>query len=117
MRPLGSDTFVIQRAALIVDPVDGSEYRDWNNPTLITVINSNVQPFKMAEKLNIEDNRDREFSQTAVRVYAPASTRFEPTDRLLFDGDTYEILAHDGPWRRFDGSENHVQVIARLRTG
>jgi len=117
MRPLGSDTFTIVRAPLVTDPVDGSQYRDWDHPTQTVVTQANIQPFPMAEKLNFEDNRDREYSRTAVRVYAPPGTRVEPTDRILFDGKTYDIFGQDGPWRRFSGQERVVQFIARIREG
>lgn len=45
MRDLGSDSFTIIRAPLLVDPVDGSEYRDWNSATEVVVAAANVQPF------------------------------------------------------------------------
>lgn len=117
MRPLGADTITIVRAPLLTDPQDGSEYRDWLNPVSITVTQCNVQPFPMAEKLNFEFNLDREFTRTAIRVFAPPGTRFEPQDRIEFDGETYEVFGHDGPWRRLNGLERYVQVIARVKEG
>jgi len=117
VRPLGADTFTIQRAPLVVDPRDGSKYRDWNNPTEISVRDANVQPFPMAEKLNYEENKDREFSRTAIRIWAPSGTRFEPEDRIVYLGETYEVFGHQGTWHRFSGLEHHVQVIARIREG
>lgn len=117
MRPLGSDTFTILRAPLVTDPRDGSLYRDWDNPTETVVTDSNVQPFPLAEKLNFEDNRDREFARTAVRIFAPPGTDVEPTDRILFNGLTYDVFGHAGPWRRFSGQERYVQIILRVREG
>lgn len=117
MRPLGSDTFTIVRAPLLTDPIDDSEYRDWNNATRTVVNDASVQPFPMAEKLNFEDNRDREFSRTAVRFFAPPGTRVESTDRIEFDGDTYDVFGQGGPWRRFGGQERYVQFIGRMREG
>jgi hypothetical protein len=117
MRPLGSDTFTIVRAALVTDSRDNSEYRDWDNATRTDIPDSNIQPFPMAEKLNFEDNRDREYSRTAIRVYAPPGTVVEPTDRIEFDGGTYDVFGAAGPWRRFSGQERYVQFIARIREG
>ncbi len=117
MRPLGSDTFVIISAPLVVDPRDGSQYRDWDNASRTTVTQASVQPFPMAEKLNFEDNRDREFSRTAVRIFAPPGTRVEPTDRIEFDGGVYDVFGQAGPWRRFSGAERYVQLIGRIREG
>lgn len=117
MKPLGSDTFTIIRAPLIIDPRDGAEYRDWDNATQTVVTEANVQPFPMAEKLNFEDNRDREYSRTALRFYAPPGTRVESTDRILFDGKTYDVFGHQGIWHRFNGQERFVQFIGRVREG
>ncbi len=117
MRDLGNQTITIVRAPLTVDPRDGSSYRNWPAATNITVAKCMVQPFPMAEKLNFEFNLDREFSRTAIRIFAPAGTRFESTDRVVVDNTTYEIFGHDGPWRRFSGEERYVQVIARVLEG
>ncbi len=117
MRPLGSDTFTIIRAPLIQDPREGALYRDWDNAEETEVSEANVQPFMMAEKLNFEENRDREYARTSVRVYAPPGTLVEPTDRIRFDGDEYDVFGHAGPWRRFSGQERYVQFIARRREG
>lgn len=116
MRPLGSETFTILRAPLLTD-FDGSQYRDWTNPVEIVVNEAMVEPFPMAEKLNFEDNREREYARTAIRIFAPPGTRFESTDHILYDGDTYDVFGHQGVWRRFNGEERYVQVIARIREG
>ena len=113
----GSESFTILRAPLIVDPRDGSMYRDWDNAIPIIINNSSIQPFPMAEKLNFEENRDREYSRTAIRIYSPAGTRFEPTDRISYLGQTYDVFGHQGVWHRHSGVEHHVQIIARLREG
>lgn len=117
MPRLGSDSFVIQRAPLLIDPRDGSSYRDWNNPVQTTVRDANVQPFMMAEKLNFEENRDREFSRTAIRVYAPPGTDVESTDRIVYNSRTYDVFGTPGDWHRFSGLKNHVAFIARIREG
>lgn len=117
MSRLGSDTFTILRAPLLTDPRDGSQYRDWDNPLEINVYEANVQPFPIAEKLNFEFNLDREFARTAVRIYAPPGTRVEPTDKILYNGVTYEVFGHNGVWHRFSGLEHHVQIIARVKEG
>lgn len=114
----GRQTITILRADLIVDPVDQSEYRDWPNATEIEIEGCSVQPFPMAEKLNFEENRDREYSQTAVRVYAPAGTRVEPTDRALYLGEEYQVFGHEGQWYQLtSGAEHHVQFILRKMEG
>jgi hypothetical protein len=76
-----------------------------------------VEPFPLAEKLNHEENRDREFSRTAFRVYMPADTDVLRTDRLVIDGLECDVFGHPGPWFDFKGIKNHVAVIARIREG
>jgi hypothetical protein len=117
MRPLGNDTVTILRAPLVSVPRDGSLVRDWDNATTTSVTKCNVQPFPMAEKLVIEENRDREYVRSAYRVHAPAGTRVEHTDRVIYNGDTYDVFGHMGEWHRFSGKENHVTFIIRLREG
>lgn len=117
MRDLGSDSFTIIRAPLLVDPTDYSEYRDWNNPTRIVITKANIQPFPLAEKLNFEDNRDREYSRTAIRIFAPPGTDVLYTDRILFEGNEYDVFGHPGTWRRFNGQQRYIQFIARIREG
>lgn len=117
MTRLGSETITILTGPLVTDPVDESVYRDWDNPTEVVVYDVNVQPFMMAEKLNYEFERDREYAQTALRFYCPAGTRFESTDRIRYNGIIYEVFGHQGVWHRFSGAEHHVQVIGRRREG
>lgn len=117
MPRLGSETITILRAPLVTDPVDFSEYRDWDNPTETTVNDVTAEPFLMAEKLNFEYERNREYAQTALRFYCPAGTRFESTDRIRYDGLIYEVFGHGGVWHRLNGEEHHVQVIGRRRQG
>lgn len=117
MAILGKDTVVVQRATLVTDPQDQSQYRDWSTTTEIVIKNCNVQPFPPAEKLNFEESRNREFARTAIRIYAPAGSRFLSTDRILYDGIVYEVFGHQGIWREFNGREKYVQVIARRMEG
>lgn len=76
-----------------------------------------VEPFPLAEKLNFEDHRNREFARTARRFYMPFGTDVEYTDRLIFDGKLYDVFGHPGQWFDFDGKENHVAVIGQIREG
>jgi hypothetical protein len=116
-RPLGNNTVTIVRAPLVADPRDTSLYRDWDNATSTEVANCMVEPFPLAEKLNHEENRDREFSRSAVRVYMPEDSDVLRTDRMVFDGDQYEIFGHPGRWFDPRGVRNHIAVIARIREG
>lgn len=76
-----------------------------------------AEPFPMAEKLNFEDNRGREYSRTAKRFYMPPLTDILYTDRILHDGETYEVFGHPGKWFDLEGNAEHIAVIGRIRSG
>lgn len=116
-RALGSETVIVKRAPLKTDSRDNSKWRDWANATQTTVKKCMIEPFPLAEKLNYEDNRDREFARSAVRIYMPPGTDVVSTDRLIWDGKEYQVLGHPGKWSRFNGKEHHISVIAQIREG
>lgn len=76
-----------------------------------------VEPYPLAEKLNVEDMRDREFVRTALRVYAPKTTVVYYTDRFLFQGVLYKAFGDANDWFHFDGTKNHVTFIMRRVSG
>ncbi len=114
---LGSDTFTIIRAELVENPEDGTFWRDWDNATEIVVKDAQVQPFRLAEKLNFEISREREFARTAIRFFAPPGTVVHSTDRIRYRGEIYEVFGHDGNWIDFRGREDHVAFIGRRQEG
>lgn len=118
-KPLGNDTITILNAPLVFDPRDNTSYRDWDNPVATVVTKVMVEPFPMAEKLNFEDNRDREFIRTAFRFYCPPSTEgvVLPTSRVVWGPYELDVFGEPGPWRRFSGQTHHVAFIARERDG
>lgn len=116
-RWFGRETVVVVRAPLVTDSRDNTQYRNWENPTRTTVNGCGVEPFPLAEKLNFEENRGREFARSAVRIYMPPGTDVVATDRLEWDGKTFQVLGHPGKWSRFNGREHHVAVIAQQREG
>lgn len=117
MSKLGKNTVTRIRAPLATDPRDNSLYRDWDNAEELEISRCMVEPFPLSEKLNFEDEVSREFSQSAVRVYAPPTTDLVYTDRLRFDGNEYNILGHPGRWYDFSGKLDHVAAIAQIREG
>lgn len=116
-RPLGNQSIVVVRAPLAPNARDGTLERNWAAATRTTVSGCSVQPFKLAEKLNFEDNREREFARTALRVFAPAGTDIESTDRMEYAGKTFDVFGHSGSWNDFTGTQHHVAFVARLREG
>lgn len=119
-RPLGRDTITILKPTITIDPVDNTELIDFTTPTEIVVPFCFVQPFLPADKLQFEITSDRDYSRATWVAFAPSTpdTReIEPHDRIEFDGDTYEVFGKVGAWRRFNGSNHHVQIILQTREG
>lgn len=114
---LGNDSFTIIRAQLVENPRDGSLNRDWDNAEEIVIEGAQVQPFRLAEKLNFEIQKEREFARTAIRFFAPPGTVVLSTDRIRYRGEIYEVFGHDGNWTDFRGREDHVAFIARRQEG
>lgn len=119
MIPLGNDTFTVLRASLVVDARDGGETRDWANASQIVVSNAKVNPFQLAEKLNWEINAEREYARTGLKFFAPPSSGFEVlhTDRILYNGEIYEVFGHPQVWTDFEGNPDHWEFVAQLKEG
>lgn len=116
-RRLGQDQFTVIRAPLVQSPRDGSFYRDWENATHTLVLNANIQPFKLSEKLEKEDDQGREFGKSGRRFFAPPNTDVQYTDRILYLHEVYDVLGHPGYWTNFRGEVDHVAFIAQRREG
>lgn len=116
-RSLGKDEFIIRRAPLVVNPRDNTEYRDWDNATDTLVVNAQVQPFLLSEKLNYEITKEREFARQGQRFFAPAGTDVEYTDRIIYREEEYEVFGVNAVWTNFRGQVDHVAFIARIREG
>lgn len=108
---------VIIRAPLLIDARDNTPWRDWDNAVETTINNCMVEPFPLAEKLNFEDNRDREYSRTAIRIWVPPSTDVVYTDRVRWGADIFDVFGTPGRWINFDGKLQHISFIARVRVG
>lgn len=116
-RKLGHDTLVLVRAPLTTDTRDNSEYRDWDNATRTDIVDCMVQPFPMAEKIAYERTIDREFARTAFRVWCPAGTDVTSSDKIEYEGKTYEVFGGSGTWKDHRGVPHHSQFIMRLKEG
>lgn len=123
-RIFGPDVIYIIRAPLTLDSRDNSYYRDWANSTETEYNNCLVEPYRMAEKLNAEDLVDREFMQSAIRVFAPPDVDVLYTDRLRvfspnddYAGIEFQVLGLPGRWHDFDGKRVYKGIIAQVRLG
>lgn len=115
MPRLGSSIVVVVRAPLVSD--GGGKYRDWNSATRTSVTGCDVQPFKLSEKLSFEDDADREFQRAGYRFYCPATADIVYTDRIEWNGHTYEVFGGVGLWYRLAGMPDHIAFVAREYLG
>lgn len=120
MKPLGSDTITIVKPTISIDPMGNATIIDFSSPTEIVVKKCAFEPFLLAEKLQFEDVRDRDFARSTWRVWMPPTAdtlAILPRDRIRFDGQEYELFGHIGIWKDFKGKTEHVQFVVQLRTG
>lgn len=116
---LGNDTITRVRAPLVVNTRDNSKSRDWTQATSLPIPGCVVEPFRpsMAARGMIEVNTGREFEQQPIRVYAPATTDVVYTDRIVWQGKTYDVVTDPAGWTDLWGTLTHYVLIIRLRVG
>lgn len=114
---LGMETVTIVRAPLATNPRDNSQFRDWASATKTDIEGCQVQPFLLSNKLQIEDNLQREFGASYFRVWLPAGTIVLYTDRLVHRNRTMDVYGQPGIWFDFEGVESHITVLAYFREG
>jgi hypothetical protein len=105
---LGPHTVVVVRAGTSAEDEYGNEIPGWNDPTETTVTGCSVQPVVGTENLS---GRDTVVSRW--QLFAPDGTDLLATDRVEWDGDTYEV---DGEVQRW-GFPPLSHLVALLRRG
>lgn len=104
---LGAHTVEVLRATTAEDEY-GNEEPSWGTATTTTVTGCSVQPV-----LGAEVTVGRETIVSRWQLYAPDGTDLLATDRVRFQGSTYEV---DGEVQRWDFPPlSHV--VALLRKG
>lgn len=91
-----------------------SEYIDWSDPEVIVSAKGSVQNF-----LGTEDDTDRQTTTEGNRLISDDPALFEvmlPTDRILYDGKTFEVDSEIQLWRLF-GRAHHIEVNLKRVVG
>lgn len=109
---LGAETIEIRRAELTSADRFGNFRRDWSNATSATVTGCSVQPFQATES-----TVDREFASTHMLLFAPWGTDLLATDRVVHNGQTYEVDGEPGQWRDDQGAGDHIEASLKRVTG
>lgn len=118
LTPLGAETLTVLEAPFATSPRDNSKFRDWDNAIEHVLIQCNVQPFIMSEKLSAGSDADREFLKTAYRVWAPIGDYVPKyVDRAIWRGVEYELLSDAHIWSEMLGPDHHMDFLLRIREG
>lgn len=103
---LGPHTVTLLRAGSKPADYGNTTEADWSNPGSTDVPGCSVQPAP-ADEFTI----DRDTFLTRWVVYLPAGTDVTASDRVLWQGDTYDV---DGEVLRWDfGALSHLVINLR----
>lgn len=109
----GPLTITIVRAPLAsAGRYGGAARRDWDAATRTPSPGWAMQPLSASE-----NDLDREYAATHTRWFGPADADVAATDRIEFDGETFEVDGPPARWRDDDGTVHHVQVDVKRVTG
>lgn len=103
-RKPGRDTITVVRAPITTD-AHNNDRRDWAAATETVVEGCEVQPQGSQENLVNQDQ-----VLIAYKVFAPAGTDVKATDRVKYDGETFEVFGHPGAWKTRGGRLDYVAI-------
>lgn len=107
------DLVQILEAAVTTDRYN-SEVLDWDNASIVATGRASVQHY-----LTSEDDEDRQTETEGLRLISddPALYRvIQPTHRIIYDGETFDVSAPDQNWRLFNKA-HHVEVYLKRVVG
>jgi hypothetical protein len=85
----------IWRAPLVEDSY--GRHRDWDNAARIASVPASFQPYRPL-MWSHEDPLDRDTTNSRYKLYTRIVMDVEPTDRVLVDGEWWEIDGDPGIW-------------------
>lgn len=91
-----------------------SEYLDWSTPEEVVTARASIQHF-----LGTEDDTDRQTTTEGLRLVSDDPAFFgviEPTDRIRYTGNIYEVDSPIQEWRLF-GRVHHVEMYLKRVVG
>ena len=105
MRSFFTDTIVRQRATTTIDAY-GNVDRDYPGEQL-TITTARVQPRSSIEHVT----EDRDITEETLGVYVPLDADIIATDRVVFDGKTYEVHGDLQPFRGVTNATGHAYFV------
>jgi Phage head-tail joining protein. len=98
------DTVTVVRAELVDDGY-GNQVPDWANAARHVVLGCRVQPERGSEY-----TLDRDAIVTRWRLFAPAAADIRDTDRIEYEGVTYDIDGSVERWPSPTGRLAHIEA-------
>ena len=105
---LGPHTITVLRAATKASDYGTTQVLDWTNATSTAVNGCSVQPTSAPEFTT-----DRDAVLVRWVVWVPPDADVQPTDRVVFNGETYDV---DGEPMRWEFGALAHQVINLRRS-
>lgn len=106
------DAITVVRPASKV--VRGTTTVDWSNVKKIPVRGCSVQPGDTTT--DQASDRDSQASETAT-VYLPPNADARTGDRVIYDGDTWDVVGRVQTWRSPSGRITHKIMRIRVHQG
>ncbi len=97
------DSITRQRAG-VADDGYGNQVHDWSSPASVTYP-AEVQPLS-----GTEDVDDQQRTDTRWRLWLPPDADLVATDRVVWEGDTYEVDGDVQLWK-IKGRPHHLKAI------
>lgn len=97
------DTITILRPS--VTTIRGTDALDWSAPTPLSIHGCSVQPSGGSRDFERDANSDVRWV-----AYVPPSTDVRLTDRIVWQGKTYEIDGEPRVWSSPTGAASHIQL-------
>lgn len=103
---------VTRERGVPIDDGHGNETVDWSNPDQLVIARCTVQPGASQEVLAGRD-------ATVIRytVSAPPGVDVLATDRIVFNGATYDIDGEPGVWSSPTGALAHTIILLKTWEG
>jgi hypothetical protein len=109
---LGGQEVTRLRAELVSDGRHGGPSRAWAHASSTAITGVSVQPFATAES-----TIDAAYIADRLRLFAPPGTDIVSTDRIVYDGVTYEVDGNAQPWHDLGGQAHHIELVIKRLAG
>jgi hypothetical protein len=113
VRSFYTDTVTRLRPQLVSDAHNPDPEPDWTvEPVEVDLTGCRFQPISSTEELNLRDG-----VEVNARLLGPVSIDLAKSDRIRFDGDTFEVVGEPLAMRGPYGNTAHSETMLRRFDG